>query len=332
MLTAQQILSSKKCGDLFSSADKQVVIAEYREIARAYHPDISSDPQANEVMAKVNQLYEEALKLIESGAWEVSNRLILRDKSGKKYIGKYLKQFPFELGEAYIANSTVTYVFKENQKRFFDNAVSQIKGLRYANKKMEEEMSRFMPRILYALSLDDGRFCLVLNKPEDVFLLSDIKDFFGGSLPDRHVAWIMSRLSNLCCYFSYTGIAHNGLTLQNCFICPSKHSILPLGGWWYAQRIGEKMLGVPSAVYDIMPIKAKSEKLSDIITDLESTKLIGRQLSDISSLPKPFQSFLNSGSAHNAIEEFNRWNTTLDKSYGERKFVNMQVTKTDIYC
>ena len=59
------------------------------------------------------------------------------------------------------------------------------------------------------------------------------------------------------------------------------------------------MLGVPSAVYDIMPIKAKSEKLSDIITDLESAKLIGRQLSDISSLPKPFQSFLNSGSAHN---------------------------------
>lgn len=92
------------------------------------------------------------------------------------------------------------------------------------------------------------------------------------------------------------------------------------------------MLGVPSAVYDIMPIKAKSEKLSDIITDLESAKLIGRQLSDISSLPKLFQSFLNSGSAHDAIEEFNRWNTTLDKSYGERKFVNMQVTKTDIYC
>ena len=112
MLTAQQILSSKKCGDLFSSADKQVVTAEYREIARAYHPDISSDPQANEVMAKVNQLYEEALKLIESGAWEVSNRLILRDKSGKKYIGKYLKQFPFELGEAYIANSTVTYALQ----------------------------------------------------------------------------------------------------------------------------------------------------------------------------------------------------------------------------
>lgn len=217
MLTAQQILSSKKCGDLFSSADKQVVIAEYREIARAYHPDISSDPQANEVMAKVNQLYEEALKLIESGAWEVSNRLILRDKLGKKYIGKYLKQFPFELGEAYIANSTVTYVFKENHKRFFDNAASQIKGLRYANKKMEEEMSRFMPRILYALSLDDGRFCLVLNKPEDVFLLSDIKDFFGGSLPDRHVAWIMSRLSNLNRVLYSAGL-YDCRDIEMCFV------------------------------------------------------------------------------------------------------------------
>lgn len=180
MLTAQQILSSKKCGDLFSSADKQVVIAEYREIARAYHPDISSDPQANEVMAKVNQLYEEALKLIESGAWEVSNQLILRDKSGKKYIGKYLKQFPFELGEAYIANSTVTYVFKENHKRFFDNAVSQIKGLRYANKKMEEEMSRFMPRILYALSLDDIVKVISLSEQE-VEAIKAIKNLFPNA-------------------------------------------------------------------------------------------------------------------------------------------------------
>lgn len=75
------------------------MIAEYREIARVYHPDISTDPKANEVMAKVNQLYEEALRLIDAGTWEVSNQIILKDKSGKKYVGRYLKQVPFELGE-----------------------------------------------------------------------------------------------------------------------------------------------------------------------------------------------------------------------------------------
>lgn len=67
MVTSQQILSAKKCGDIFSSDCKQDVIAEYREIARVYHPDISTDPKANEVMAKVNQLYEEALRLIDVG-------------------------------------------------------------------------------------------------------------------------------------------------------------------------------------------------------------------------------------------------------------------------
>lgn len=331
MVTSQQILSAKKCGDIFSSDCKQDVIAEYREIARVYHPDISTDPKANEVMAKVNQLYEEALRLIDAGTWEVSNQIILKDKSGKKYVGRYLKQVPFELGEAYIANSSVTYLFAQKNKKFFDNAVEQIKGLRYANRKMEDEISRFMPQILYALSLEDGRYCIVLKKPEDVFLLSDVADFFGGSIPDRHVAWIMSRLSNLCCYFSYAGIAHNGLTIQNCFITPSKHAVLPLGGWWYTQKLGAKMIGVPRVIYDVMPLKAKSEKKSDAMTDLESAKLIGRQISDLSSLPEAFRQFLNTGSAHDAAEEFSRWNKTLDKSYGERKFVNMQVTKSDIY-
>lgn len=331
MVTSQQILSAKKCGDIFSSDCKQDVIAEYREIARVYHPDISTDPKANEVMAKVNQLYEEALRLIDAGTWEVSNQIILKDKSGKKYVGRYLKKVPFELGEAYIANSSVTYLFAQKNKKFFDNAVEQIKGLRYANRKMEDEISRFMPQILYALSLEDGRYCIVLKKPEDVFLLSDVADFFGGSIPDRHVAWIMSRLSNLCCYFSYVGIAHNGLTIQNCFITPSKHAVLPLGGWWYTQKLGAKMIGVPRVIYDVMPLKAKSEKKSDAMTDLESAKLIGRQISDLSSLPEAFRQFLNTGSAHDAVEEFSRWNKTLDKSYGERKFVNMQVTKSDIY-
>lgn len=140
------------------------MIAEYREIARVYHPDISTDPKANEVMAKVNQLYEEALRLIDAGTWEVSNQIILKDKSGKKYVGRYLKQVPFELGEAYIANSSVTYLFAQKNKKFFDNAMEQIKGLRYANRKMEDEISRFMPQILYALSLEDGRYCILMSQ------------------------------------------------------------------------------------------------------------------------------------------------------------------------
>lgn len=91
------------------------------------------------------------------------------------------------------------------------------------------------------------------------------------------------------------------------------------------------MIGVPRVIYDVMPLKAKSEKKSDAMTDLESAKLIGRQISDLSSLPEAFRQFLNTGSAHDAVEEFSRWNKTLDKSYVERKFVNMQVTKSDIY-
>lgn len=34
-MTAEQILAAKKCGDLFSKADKDTVVTEYRRLAKA---------------------------------------------------------------------------------------------------------------------------------------------------------------------------------------------------------------------------------------------------------------------------------------------------------
>ena len=93
---------------------------------------------------------------------------------------------------------------------------------------------------------------------------------------------------------------------------------------------GNKMLGVPKAIYDIMPVKAKSNKTSSKRTDLEAAKLIGRQITDKSSAPKPMLDFLSSGTS-TAIGEFEKWNKALDASYGKRQFVEMKIGKMDIY-
>ena len=187
-----------------------------------------------------------------------------------------------------------------------------------------------MPHIKYQFETHDGRYCLIVDKTPDVFLLSDILAYYKETIPDRHAAWIISRLCNLCCYFNYLDIAHNGLTLQTCFISPALHTILPLGGWWYTAKEGEKMLGVPKDIYDVMPVKAKSDKISCARTDLEALKLIGRQIVDKKEAPKPMLEFLNSGST-DAIQEFGKWSLALDDSYGKRRFVEMKIDKTDIY-
>ena len=331
MKTADEILKANKCGDIFSRADKKIVISEYRQLAKIFHPDHCSLPNANSITSKLNALYEKALEMIERGEWEISNVIELHDTTGKKYIGRYLKAYPFELGMSYVSDSSVTYVFEKQHEKFFANALSQIKSLRYANPEMEKEISRYMPNIRYSFKMPDGRCCLIVSKTPDVFLLADILEFYGGTIPDRHAAWIMSRLCNLCCYFEYLGIAHNGLTLQTCFISPQYHTILPLGGWWYARNAGDSLIGVSRSVYDVMSVKAKSDKVSSIRTDLEAAKLIGRQIIDQKCAPQPILEFLNAGSSSKATEEFGKWSKTLDAAYGKRQFVEMKISKLDIY-
>lgn len=328
--TADKILAAKKCGDLFSKADKATVVLEYRKLAKEFHPDVCHSPNAEDIFKHLSKLYEEALSLLAQGRWEISNVVSIHDNCGKTYQSRYLRSFQFELGTAYIADLSVTYILDKQNKRFFDNALKQIGALKYANQNMEEEFSRYLPKIKHQFETRDGQYCLILDKTPDVFLLSDILDYYENSIPDRHAAWIISRLCNLCCYFDYLDIAHNGLTLQNCFISPAFHTVFPLGGWWYTQQDGDKMLGVPKVIYDVMPVKVKSSKASSKRTDLEAAKLIGRQIIDKSSAPKPILDFLSSGTS-TAIKEFEKWNKTLDASYGKRHFVEMKIGKTDIY-
>ena len=331
MKTADEILKAEKCGDIFSRSDKDTVILEYRQLAKAFHPDICGLPNANKITAKLNQLYKAALTLIERGEWEISNYLELKDVAGRRYSTKYLKSFPFELGSCYISDLSVTYILDNKHKKFFDNALSQIKKIHYANSDMEKEMSRYMPKIKFAFEIRGGGYCLIISKTPDTFLLSDVLNFYSGTIPDRHVAWIVSRLCNLCCFFDYMGIAHNGLTLENCFISPQYHTLLPIGGWWYARKQTDSLIGIPRILYDVMPVKAKSDKVSSIGTDLEASKLIGRKLLGASSAPQPMTDFLNAGSLSRAKDEFSRWNKTLDTAYGKRQFVEMKISRLDIY-
>ena len=81
-----------------------------------------------------------------------------------------------------------------------------------------------------------------------------------------------------------------------------------------------------------MPIKNKTEKISLHTTDMESIRQLAKKcLVNIDTTPKAFVEWLNNGSEENSIKEFENWNKTLDKSYGERKFVQLNILKNEIY-
>lgn len=342
MKTPEQILKAKKCGDLFeNNIDK--IKAEYKELARAYHPDLYKEDNANEILANLNTLYDRALEFYQNGVWEQSNSIFIRPKEKKiTFKFRYLAERTFELGKFYISGGNVVYLLDNEHKKYYDNAIKQIQSLKYANEKMHEEFARYMPNLKSYYETEEGKWCIIMAKTEDVYLLNDLLKQQGGKMDDKHVAWVISRLSNITCFLQYNNIIHNGISLNNCYVSPNHHSILLLGGWWYATKENEKIIGTQKEIFNIMPLKAKTEKVPSYKTDLESIKLIGKLLLNNRSLmtkrgtfdftPEPFKNFLRKGASENPKEEFKLWNKALEESYGERKFIVLNVQESDIYA
>lgn len=339
MISEKQILKAEKPGDIFTN-DIKIIKNEYKELVKIYHPDVNTSPNAKDIFQKINNFYNIALKDIEEKRWEKKNFIRINKTNGKAIEATYLSSIKFELGETYVCNKHIIYVFDSDKKKYKDNMISSIKAIKYENKKMEEEFKRYFPTILDEFTTTEGKHVVVISKTEDVFPLKDVLNYFNNKIENRHVAWIISRLQNICCFLKYNNIVHNGININNCFISPEHHAILLLGGWWYATKTDEKMIGTTKEIFDIMPILSKSNKKSSPITDLESIKLLGRTLCGYSNprtfmketdIPKPIAEFLIGGSGDDAYKEFQTWDTVLDKGYGVRKFIPLTVTQKQIY-
>lgn len=339
-MTSNQILSCKKCGDLFTN-NPNTAKEEYKKLVKIWHPDnLKKENKKNgeEVFKKINYLYSLAEKLFSQNTWEQSNKIYLKDNKNNKYFMTYLKSYDTEFGKSYINNNTLIFSFSKEKEKYYNLYLKNLKNLKYENKEMKEEFERFLPSLKNENLRTKDDFCVVLNKIEDVYSLNDIYEYFNKKIEHRHVAWTMSRLLNILCFFEYNKIAHNGIDLDTCYISPKYHSIMIYGGWQYAQKIGEKMIGTKKEIYEIMPVSNKNKKISNISTDIESVKLIGRKLlgsrsgSKLSDeIPEPFRNWLNDISSNSAFEEFKIWSDVLIKSYGRRRFVAMEVDKNKIY-
>jgi hypothetical protein len=339
-LTAEKILSAKKVGELFTN-DKNIMKSEYVALSKKWHPDCNGNSEeSNKVMTKINLFYNKAIDLFENNLWE-----------GKKFIQLYLNNYQtlpinynanydFELGTYFTCNDKIIYVIEKEHEKFFINYKNSLAKLKFANDSMKKEFGRYLPFDVKYFKTNDEKFIISIKKPDGFILLRDILNFYNGKIPDRHVAWILSTLYNIVCFLYYNNISQNGINLDNYFISPSNHSGALLGGWWYCTEFNKKMIGMPKEIYNILPPNIKSDKMGNIISDLESVRLIGRQLLGERSsyniklrkdIPEPFVNWLLLGSNNNAIEEYERWGKILTDSYGKRHFVEMKISENNLY-
>lgn len=332
----ERILTLTKPGDLFSSDDERVVKNTYIELCRLYHPDnigpTSKEDDIGKVMSKINELYESALSMIKNGCWERTGYIKIKSAKGKTYEVHYKSDFSFELGHVYLTKRKIIYVIAADKKKYSDNLVDNLKKVLYQSRQMEEKFSPCMPNVYSYFDDTAGNAVLIMDKKEDYVPLREVLDYYGGKLDARHVAWIISRLSNIACLLEMNDLSSNGLTIDNLLISPEDHGIAVHGALFYMASIGNKMIGTVNDVYEVMPDTAKSSKMASIETDLESIKMIGRELcgeknvvkfKELTDVPERMKGFLTKGSSKSSFIEFETWDKTLYEAFGDRRFVKM---------
>jgi hypothetical protein len=322
---------------LFSSPEKAK--NEYRRLAKTWHPDAGGN---TEVFAHIAALWAAAAHNIELGVWDNHNTIRFDSRAGTTIIEiVYEKVHPYELGSYYVANKSVIYFVHEEFDDLVDRSNRVIKMLKFADPKMEKEFKKHLPTDITVKSVVGGKLVRFgIGESNAEFSLRDIYEHFNHKVPSVHVAWIMSRLYNICCYLQWAKLTHNGISMDACMVDPANHYIKLTGGWWYSVGVGSKLKALPESTMNVIPSVLIDEGLGSTRIDLECVKALGRELlgdrggSKLlmdKTIPKYLLTWLRSPAGDDAFKEFDRWTKVLLDAFGKRHFTELKISAADLY-
>lgn len=306
---------------------KSVILGQDRKLFQQFR---------NQFAALLNR---ESEALPEEGFWVEAEREELVRSDGEIIEISYLAKRRSDMCTLYVARHNIIYLFENRDAAYAARYLDMVKRITYPSPEMKRELERYVPKPVTDCLLADGRYFLAIEKAEGVYPLKMM-----GRLIDRHVAWILSRLENLCCLLEYNDMVLNAFTLENLFVAPGSHQIYLYGGWWFAGFRGTGIAGVSESVKPYLESRSKwhnpEKKVYAFRTDLESIRLVAAKLLgcprreallESRIVPEPFQRFLLQEPEKSPREDFARWDQVLLESYGERKFIPLAVSDEDIY-
>lgn len=326
-----KILNAKTCGDIFEKDSLTGIRSQYYEMAKNIHPDVCTLPGAETAFAILTRLRDDAMSHAKTGTWDKTGQLYLSNSQ----IISYRNSKPFEFGTRYSGMDKIAYVFDSGKEKWAHRFTQNVSDFSFLDKSMKSAYKDRIPNI-EGTKTNDGKTVIVLKKkpleyPMDLFFSA-----YRGKIGGRDIAWMISRMVDLCCLLYVNELTHNGIAIENLYICPKDHYICLYGGWQYAARIGDKMIGTTKLVYNLMPTSAKTTKIATPITDMECVRNIFRNVvkdycDPVQHIPSQIKKWIDAGSTDDPIYEYERWNQALDKAYGERVFQIFSANADEIY-
>ena len=233
--------------------------------------------------------------------WDNASRMTLKSADGEDVVIEYLYEAENDGVKMYCARNSVIYIFPKNMGNPTEKIMNGLALLDYPQADVRN-LSKCFPQYNSTIVLDSGETMVALHKPADFYPLS-----MFGSLSKEHVAWIISRLENICCVFQYSDITHGDIEPDSICINPRTHEAMLFGAWWNVKK------RITSS--HLFPNKD--------LTDLRITakKILGAEHGE---LPKDFEQFLNEKPRTDAYTDFENWDKVIETAFGGRRFTKME--------
>lgn len=263
---------------------------------------------------------DRARQLRADALWDKADHAEFDCTDGSTIEIRYLYSDTFSGGEMFVARRNIVFRFSDMNAPEPEQFRKAVSLLDYPSADTRQ-LARFFPNISGGFRLHDGSSLLVIKKDIEEYPLS-----LFGKLDGRHVAWIISRMENLCCVLEYNSLVHPQLSADTLFINPFTHQAALYGGWWLAVKNN-------SFSRDRSRICTTKENLIGLRNT--AARLLGfSRTGDVKAgpdIPKALADFINSAPKSNAYEDFAYWDEMLIKAYGERKFTKFTTDDKQVY-
>ena len=253
--------------------------------------------------------------------WENAEEQEFLTEDGISIEIKYMYRYSDKEAEVYVARRNIVFHFKNDGVQRADLFRKNVSAIDYPTADIRK-LSDFFPKISGGFVLEDGSFILVIEKDEDEYPLR-----LFGTLSGRHVAWVISRMENLCCVLEYNSLVHPEINVDTLYINPYTHQASLYGNWWNVARnhtVSADRRRILTTEENLVGLRKTAAAL---LGCSEATDVKYKNLA-----PAAMIHFICSKPCINAYEDFAFWDEMLIKAYGERKFINMDVDDEQIYA
>ena len=291
-------LRCPNCGGLLNPSNKGELVCSYCN-TKSYF----SDTEIQDYLKFRTQLLQHAMNENDAKANKLDNNFLTVNAVQKNFTTKtkqtiQLKSL-FEYTEdevnTYITLDSMVFIFAPHLLHLEQAMRNNILKVEYPSADLKN-LSKYVPTIKMRTELEDGSVLVAISKPANSFPL-----FAFGPLDPKHIAWIVSRMENICCLFAFSDISYNALSLNNILINPRTHEAFFFGGWWNTKH-------------------ASSDN-----KDLYAIRQVAKQLlPPKQTIVKEFAEFLNNAPKEDAYSDFAYWDTVIENGFGGHKFVKFE--------